>query len=259
MDQPDITAPPSSAVVEFIRSHRSVRAFKPEPVPDAWIESIVEAAQWASSTCFRQVYSIIAIQSPGTKVELRKLCGNQKWVEECSTFLAFCADFNRLDDICQSRGKRVNLEQTETFLMGVLDVGLVMQNAALAAEALGLGIVMIGGLRDNPREVVQLLGLPHGVFGVAGMCIGFAEQTPPQQPRLPIGEILHRERYQTGGREERLTAYDEQIRAAEIYRRKNGNLDGWTDVMARTTSKPPAEEGRFHLREILLEQGFTLK
>ena len=61
------------------------------------------------------------------------------------------------------------------------------------------------------------------------------------------------------GRQERLVAYDEQIRAVGTYRRKDGTLDGWTDVMARTTSKPPAEEGRYQLREILLGQGFELK
>jgi hypothetical protein len=39
----------------------------------------------------------------------------------------------------------------------------------------------------------------------------------------------------------------------------DGSCNGWTDVMARTTSKPPAEEGRHRLREILRAQGFELK
>jgi len=82
-------------------------------------------------------------------------------VEDCPVFLVFCADLNRLDYICTANGKRVNLEHTETFLMASLDVGLFMQKAALVAESLDLGIVMIGGLRDNPREVIELLHLPH--------------------------------------------------------------------------------------------------
>ena len=174
-------------------------------------------------------------------------------------FLAFCADMNRLDDICKARDKRVNLEHTETFLMAALDVGLFMQNAALAAESLGLGVVMIGGLRDNPRETIRILQLPQGVFGISGMCIGFAEKIPAQRPRLPLLEVLHWDHYQSDGRQERLATYDEQIRFAGTYRRKDGTLEGWTDVMARTTSKPPAEEGRYQLREILLGQGFELK
>jgi FMN reductase (NADPH) len=254
------TAPlPSNPIIDLMRAHRSIRSFKPLPVPDDWVETIIEAAQWASSTSFRQVYSVIAVRSPELKSELRRLCGGQKWVEECPVFLAFCADLNRLDDICKARGKRVNLEHTETFLMAALDVGLFMQNAALAAEALGLGIVMIGGLRDNPRGVIDLLKLPTGVFGISGMSIGFADNTPLQRPRLPLAEVLHWDSYQADGRQERLAYYDDLIRAAGVYRKKDGNLEGWTDVMARATSKPPPEQGRYQLREILKGQGFELK
>jgi FMN reductase (NADPH) len=250
---------PSNPTIDLMRAHRSIRSFKPLSVPDDWVETIIEAAQWASSTCFRQVYSVIAVRAPELKSELRRLCGGQKWVEECPVFLAFCADLNRLDDICKASGKQVNLEHTETFLMAALDVGLFMQNAALATEALGLGIVMIGGLRDNPREVIELLRLPYGVFGVSGMCIGFAEKIPAQRPRLPLAEVLHWDRYQRDGRQERLASYDNLIRAAGMYKRKDGNPEGWTEVMARTTSKPPPEQGRYQLREILLEQGFEMK
>lgn len=245
--------------IDLMRAHRSIRNFSKQPIPDGWVETIIEAAQWASSTSFRQVYSVIAVSDPERKRDLRQVSGGQRWIEECPVFLAFCADMNRLDDICKASGKRVNLEHAETFLMTALDAGLFMQNAALAAESLGLGVVMIGGLRDNPREVIELLQLPFGVFGISGMCIGFAEKIPAQRPRLPLAEVLHWDHYRSDGRQERLAAYDEQIRAAGTYRRKDGSIEGWTEVMARTTSKPPAEEGRYQLREILLGQGFELK
>jgi nitroreductase len=246
-------------VIELMCAHRSVRKFTSQPIPEGWIETIVESAQWASSTCFRQAYSVIAVTDPEKKRALREVCGGQRWVEECPTFLAFCADMNRLDDICKTRDKRVNLEHTETFLMTALDTALFMQNIALAAESLGLGIVMIGGLRDNPRAVIELLELPHGVFGISGMCLGFAEQVPAQRPRLPLMEVLYWEKYQSCDREARLAEYDDRIQAAGTYKRKDGSFDRWTEVMARTTSKPPPEEGRYELREILLSQGFELK
>jgi nitroreductase len=246
-------------IIELMRAHRSIRKFTAQPVQEGWIETIIESAQWASSTCFRQAYSVIAVTDLKKKRALREVCGGQRWVEECPVFLAFCADMNRLDEICQTREKRVNLEHTETFLMATIDAALFMQNAALAAESLGLGVVMIGGLRDNPREVIKLLELPHGVFGIAGMCLGFGEEIPPQRPRLPLAEVLHWEQYQSEGRQKRLGVYDDRIQAARTYKRKDGSFDTWTEVMARTTSKPPPEEGRYKLREILLEQGFELK
>jgi hypothetical protein len=202
---------------------------------------------------------VIAVKDPDRRRELRQWCGGQRWVEECPVFLVFCADLNRLDDICRQRDLQASLEVSETFLMAAIDVALFMQNAALAAEALGLGMVMIGGVRDNPREVIRILELPRGVFPISGMCLGFPETIPGQRPRLPLEEVLHWERYSSEGRAERLQAYDEAIRAAGVYRRKDGTLEGWTEVMARTTSKPPAQEGRRLQREILQEQGFEMK
>ena len=52
---------------------------------------------------------------------------------------------------------------------------LASQNAALAAESLGFGIVYIGGLRTRIEEVAELLELPEGVYPVYGMCIGVAD------------------------------------------------------------------------------------
>jgi hypothetical protein len=143
--------------------------------------------------------------------------------------------------------------------MSALDAALFMQNAALAAESLGLGMVMIGGLRDHPREVIRILKLPKGVMGISGMCLGYPMTIPEQRPRLPLEEVLHWESYQAEGRTERLAAYDEAIRQASVYRKRDRGPDAWTDVMARTTSKPPPEEGRYQLRSILQEQGFEMK
>lgn len=248
-----------SPLIELMHSHRSIRRFKPDPVADELVEAMVAAGQCAPSSCFRQMYSVIAVRDPNTKGILSELCGKQSWVADCPVFLAFCIDQARLDDICQQHDKQINLEHTETFLMAAMDVALVMQNAALAAEALGLGVVMIGGLRNHPREIIRLLELPRGVFPISGMCVGYPDETPQPRPRLPLGEVLHWEHYQAEGRAQRLEAYDTAILEAEIYRRKSGALDKWTDVMARTTSRPPAEEGRHQLIEILREQGFEMK
>ena len=71
----------TSPTIELMRSHRSVRAFRPDPLADECIETIIEAAQWAPSSCFRQVYSVIVVKDPERKRELRRICGGQRWVE----------------------------------------------------------------------------------------------------------------------------------------------------------------------------------
>ena len=246
-------------IIELMRAHRSVRSYSPEPVTDEVVEAIVEAAQWAPSSSFRQVCSVVGVRDIEKKRILRTLCNNQRWVEECPVFLVFCADLNRLDDLCQVEGLHTNIEYLETLVMTVLDVGIFIQNAALAAEALGLGTCMIGGLRDHSREVIQLLNLPQGVFGVSGLCLGYPAEVPGQRPRLPLAEVLYWERYDATGRMERLADYDQTIQEAGIYPRKDGGYTGWTRIMRRRTSQPPLEGDRMKLREVLEEQGFGLK
>ncbi len=251
-------------VIRHIMSHASVRSYSPDPIPDEMISWLVAAGQAAPSTCFRQVYSVIAIKNSETRIKMRALCGGQKWVEECPVFLVFCADLNRLDTVCNERGLNVNLEHTETLLSAVIDAALVAENVALAAESLGLGVVMIGGVRDDPRAVIELLNLPKGVVALIGMCVGFPaeknrETLRKQKPRLPVEEVLHWEKYGSEGRMQRLTEYNKLIKERGVYKTHEGKPNGWTNVMARTTSQAPAENGRLELLQILREQGFEMK
>jgi len=248
-----------SSVIKLMRSHRSVRDFKSDPVPDEITREIIHSARWASTTHYRQTYSVIAIKHQDKKESLWQLCGRQRWIKECPLFFVFCADMNRLDFICRQHNKRVNLQHTETFLMAILDVGLFMQNAALAAESFDLGIVMIGGIRDRMRQVIELLELPYGVFPVSGMCVGYPKQDSKQSPRLPLDEVLYWETYQPEGRSTRLDEYDQQVIKASVYSPKNGKRRGWSEAMAANTSKPPREGTRINIREIVKEQGFELR
>src|SRR5690606_40800142 len=56
----------------------------------------------------------------------------------------------------------------DMFLQAVVDAALVAQNAAVAAESLGLGICMIGGIRNDPVKVAELLKLPPRTFALVG-------------------------------------------------------------------------------------------
>lgn len=73
-----------------------------------------------------------------------------------------------------------------------------MQNAALAAESLGLGTVYIGGMRNKSKEVADLLGLPDYAYVAFGMVVG--SPAPEAQGRLrprPSQDVgLHRNRYE---------------------------------------------------------------
>lgn len=244
----------STEVTRLIQSHRSIRKYTAQPIPPQVLADVLASAQWAPSSHHVQAYSVIVVRSPETKRQLSALCGNQKWVAECPVFLVFCADFYRLQQACEMHGQKVAVDEVENLLVGAVDTALAAENVLLAARSHGLGGVMIGGIRNNPREVANLLGLPTLTIPIMGMCLGYPDQDVEQKPRLPQRAVIHEERYQTDGLLEALTEYERET--AQYYaRRTNGQrTEGWTKQMADYVNKPR----RTHLKAFIEEQGIRL-
>jgi len=65
----------------------------------------------------------------------------------------------------------------------------------IAAESLGLGGVFIGGIRNDPQKVCELLAIPDQVYPVFGMYLGHPAAEPEQKPGLPVDVVLKEETY----------------------------------------------------------------
>jgi nitroreductase len=253
----------SNPTLELIHAHGSCRHYRPDPLPENALETIVEAAQRASTSSNLQTYSVVAVRDEQKRAELARLCGNQKHIAQAPLFLAWCADLARLERVCQLRGLEQSSEYVENFLIAAVDAAIAAQNAALAAESLGLGICYIGSIRNNPRQVIELLELPRLVFPITGMTVGWPERPARTRPRLGLAAILHQERYNPE-QDEALLAYDREMAATGIYDNRQveipgraGEMEayGWLEHSARRVSQPT----RTFLRGILEEQGFALK
>lgn len=244
-----------NAVIELLQRHRSIRRFKPEPLQGEQIAAIIRSAQMASSSSNVQAYSIIGVTDPGKKRELAILCGNQRYVEECPLFLVWCADLERLRLACEQQQVEMVHGTMENFIVATVDVALAAQNAAIAAESLGLGIVYIGGIRSQPREVSRLLHLPQLVYPVFGMCVGYPDQEPDPRPRLPVQAVYHENTYSAKPFKEAIDEYDRIMR--EYYlRRTGGKRDTtWSEEMAAKFRQAV----RKHMRAYLEEQGFRFE
>ena len=249
--------------LELIHQHGSCRRYKPDPLPATVIETIVGAGQRASTSSNLQTYSVIAVTDGVKREQLSELCGQQQHIAEAPLFLAFCADLARMERISQLRGYTQVADQTENFLIATLDAGIVAQNTALAAQSLGLGICYIGAIRNNPREVIELLGLPKLVFPITGMTVGYPARQVRQRPRLPLREILHMEQYHAPI-DEALAEYDQDMIDTGIYKNRQVPVPGkpeeveeygWMEHSARRS----LQVLRPFLREVLEEQGFALK
>ncbi len=249
--------------VELIHHHASVRRYKPDPLPVSMIETIIQAAQRASTSSNLQLYSVIAVSDAAKRETLAALADNQGFIREAPVFLVWCADQARLDRVCQLRGTTQVTEYVDNFLTAAVDASLAAQNAALAAESLGLGMCYIGALRNNTRAVIDLLGLPRLVFPIFGMTLGWPAKEARLKPRLPLQALLHWEKYDPD-QDASLHEYDQVMAATGIYTGRQapfpgreGEMEdyGWLEHSARRA----ARTARTNLRAVLEEQGFPLK
>jgi FMN reductase (NADPH) len=259
-----MTDPLATPTIEQIHRHASVRSYKPDPVPPALVEAIVEAGQRSSTSSNLQMWSVVAVVDDGTRQTLADLCGQQEHIAQAPLFLAWCADLARLERACELRGYSQETGYLENFLVAAVDAAIAMQNAALAAESLGLGICYIGAIRNRPQEVIDLLALPPLVTPIAGMTVGWPAVEPKLRPRLPLEAVLHWERYDSSGYGQALAGYDRVMAATGIYAGRQvpvpgrpGEMEdyGWTEHSARRVS----QAHRVHLREVVGKQGFGLK
>jgi FMN reductase (NADPH) len=253
-----------NATIDLLLRHRSIRRYTADPVSRETVENIVAAGQRASTSSNLQVYSAIAVTDGEKRVELARLCGNQGHIAQAPVFIAWCADLSKLDRACQLRGLPHETGYVENFLVAAVDVALVMQNAAIAAESLGLGMCYIGGIRNKASEVVALLEMPRLMFPISGMTLGVPDASPMLRPRLPQRAVLHWEKYARVDEDEALLAYDRDMIETGIYEGRQvpnparpGEMEayGWLEHSARRVTEPT----RPGLRAAIEAQGFALR
>ncbi|MBL4931151.1 oxygen-insensitive NADPH nitroreductase [Clostridium paridis] len=242
-------------VVNLLKSHKSVRKFKAVSVEEEKIKEIIECAQSASTSSYIQAYTIIRINNMEKRRSIANLSGNQKYIEECPLFLIFCADLNRLKIACEMNNKVFVEGYVETFILSTVDVTLAAQNALIAAESMGLGGVYIGGIRNNPDKISELLKLPTNVYPVFGMCLGYPDEDTGNKLRLPMEIVLKTDYYTSDDDVEMLKEYDEQIKNYYIKRTNGQRADTWTNQVGSLMSNPQ----RPHMKDFLKEQGFKMK
>ncbi len=161
---------------------------------------------------------------------------------------------------CHTAAVLFNLD---TFLNTAVDCSLAMGQFMAAAEAVGLGTCPISYVRSHIERVSPLLGLPSGVYPVAGLSVGWPVFRRPVSMRLPPSVVVHRERYDDSAMESEVRAYDDRRRAREpvaaaglknndVYPPRDGV--GWSENVARQLSVPE----RFGFAAYLRTKGFEL-
>ncbi len=238
--------------IDLLNSHRSIRKFTDQPVPQSTVDTLIKAGQAAATSSFIQACTVIQVSQGERRDALAEMANNQVYVSEAPVFLVFCADMKRHQLACDMHNAEMLSGYTEQFLTASMDCGLFAQNVIVAAESLGMGGVYIGGLRNKIQDVSDLLELPELVYPVFGMCLGYPDQDPEVKPRLPLDVVLKQDRYDDSQDAERIAAYDNDVR--EYYRtRTGGNKEmTWSEQISGMLVK----EARPHMLPFLNTKGF---
>ena len=248
------SAPPNLPDLEQFLTHRSVRSFEERPISESVISGLIAAAQSAATSSNLQLWSVVSIQDPVAREKAAELCGNQEHVKTCGWFFAFLADVHRVRVAANAVDYHADgLDYTEFYTMAVIDAALAAERMVCAAESLGLGICYIGGLRNDPQAVKELLDLPEGTFGVFGLCIGWPAEpvTAEIKPRLAQEAVWFKEKYSENPS---VAEYDERMKAFYVSQKMKVEAT-WSMRSGRRVGTTQLT-GREILMQWLQKQGF---
>lgn len=215
-------------VYRAIFERRDVRAqFRPDPLPDAVLARLLQAAHHAPSVGFMQPWDFVVVTDREVRAQV-KACFDRENARAATlhegergvlyrrlklegileTPLNLCITCDR------KRGGTHVLGRSSMLDTDLFSTCLAVQNLWLAARAEGVGVGWVSII--DPAELAALLGLPDGVYPLAYLCLGYVDEflTEPElaragwRERLDLHSLVHRDRWGAG------LAQDDPLRPA---------------------------------------------
>jgi nitroreductase len=168
-------------LLDLFKGRRSIRHYRPDPVPDAAIDRILEAGRWAPSANNLQPWAFIVVRDNVVRDQVaryaRYFAPTPPPLVEAPLLIVLCGIVR----------DRIYHE----YLNG--DVGMAALQMMLQAKSLGLGSCWIGSL---DRDAISgLLRIPDYYEIVSVLTIGYPVEEPEAPPRRPLQEIVHYDLY----------------------------------------------------------------
>jgi len=230
-------------------NHMSIRKYQDKPISREAEDKIIKCAQMAPTSSHFQAYTIIEVKDQEKKNFLAEVAGGQKWVTEAPLVLLFCADLNRGKKYYEGTDKAV-FSNTECYTVAVIDASLAMQKAFIAAQSLGLGGVVVGGIRNDVEALSNKFKLPDMVAPLYLLCLGYPDETPGLKPRLPQEEIHKIDYYDDRKQDQLIDEYNETVKEYYVKRTNGKTQDRWTEHCGRFLMAKTRDEVGIFFRKI---------
>jgi nitroreductase len=232
-------------VVNLLMNHKSIRKFSNKSIDREIVNTMIRCGQCAPTSSHFQTYTIIEVQDPEKRSFLSKVAGDQRWVKEAPLVLLFCVDLRRGQKYFENVDAKI-LGNTEAYTVGVVDTALLMGRILIAAQSLGLGGVVVGGIRNDIEGVWKEFELPEMIAPLFLLCLGYPDEDPGIKPRLPQEEIHKIDLFDDKDQAILINDYNETI--LKYYTMRSGGEieDNWTRRCGSALSaKPRFQVGHF--------------
>lgn len=244
--------------MSWITKRKTIRKYTRQPVPDELLDRLLEEASHTQTMGNLQLYSVVVTRSQEGKRALAPLHFHQPMVTSAPVVLTICADFRRVSDWCECSKAVPGYDNMLSFMNAATDALLYTQTLCNLAEEEGLGICYLGTTLYTPAQIAETLHLPALTFPVATLTMGWPDENPSPQDRLPLEAFVHQESYRpyTPERIARYYSAKEALPANQRFVAENGKetlAQVFTDVRYTRKDNEAMSEG---LLAALGKQGF---
>lgn len=166
--------------LDMLLTRRSVRAYKPDPVPEALLEEVLRAGTYAPTGGGRQSPVLVAVTDKAARDEISRLNA---------------AVMGKDTDPYYGAPVLVLALADSASSTWVEDASCALENMMLAAHALGLGSVWVHREREifdseAGKALLRAWGLPETLRGVGSIALGYASGPAPAPAPRKDGYIV---------------------------------------------------------------------
>ncbi len=175
--------------LECIKTRRSIRKFKEEPVSQETVNAIIEAASYAPSWKNTQISRYHIVENKEILQKIADNCVldfefNQKTINRAPQLV-----------VVSMIEKRCGYEKDGSFSTSkedrweMFDAGIASQTFCLAAHDMGVGTVILGIFDEE--KVAKAISLPEGQKVAALIAMGYPNQECEAPKRKTVEELVN--------------------------------------------------------------------
>ncbi|MEK6690433.1 MAG: nitroreductase family protein [Nitrospirota bacterium] len=195
---------------EAIERRRSIRKYKPDPIPDEYINALLDAARLAPSGSNAQPWRFKVVKDRESKLKLAQAAFNQPFIADAPVVFVCCADIkgyldgtvsglqdigkigaieDRIVKIILNRNEKMKTMRIEDIGPRIaINIGVAVEHIVLRALDFGLGSCWVRLIDE--QMIRDIFGWDENIHVVALLPVGYPDESPAPRKRLQIEKIL---------------------------------------------------------------------